>query len=141
MTLSLWVEAGIFSVAFLLLLGLIIAGMNIDYNKNYDTSFGMSSNINQTTALYVGLEDTMQAGINNGEAQNSALGISVPSTWAIIKSAGGITWSIINGGWIENSVALMNMGVAGSILASAFRVLWILSIGFIIITILFKVRP
>jgi len=129
-----WTEGILFSVLFVLILGIVIAGMNVSYGESY--SIGL--NTNATQEAFTQYQDTIDAQIGSGDADfTSASGLTLKSSWGIIKSGTSIIWSFLTGGWIEIIVGYMNLPPE---VALIFRILYFLSIGFIILKILFKVK-
>jgi len=133
-SLSGWTEGILFSVLFVLLLGIVISGMNAGYSKSYDVGL----NTNSTQQAFEDYQSTLDTQIGSGEADfTSSSGLTLKSSWGIIKSGTGIIWSFLTGGWIETIVGYMR---APPVLALIFRILYFLSIGFIVLKILFKVK-
>ena len=129
-----WTEGILFSVLFVLILGIVIAGMNASYGEIY--SIGL--NTNATEQAFIQYQDTLKSQVGTGEADfSSSSGLTLKSSWGIIKSGTSIIWSFLTGGWIEIIVGYMNLPPE---VALIFRILYVLSIGFIILKILFKVK-
>lgn len=131
-----WTEGILLSVLFVLALTSVIGGMNGLYGGNYDGSLGLdSTGIQEDFNTY---QTTLQTTTEGQATFGSVDGLSLSTSWKLIKATGDIIWSFTTGGWTENVVSLMQLP---SYFAIIFRMLWFISIGFIIITILFKVRP
>ena len=129
-----WTEGILLSVLFVMVLGIVFAGLNSSYGESYD--IGLSTNATQEA--FENYQDTLDAQIGSGEADfTSSSGLTLKSSWGIIKSGTGIIWSFLTGGWIETTV--MYMGAPPE-LALIMRILYFLSIGFIVLKILFKVK-
>ena len=130
-----WIETAGFSILFILALVVIIAQMNEKYGQNNDASFGLNSSM----AGLKEYQDTLQKNIQEGEASTSTItGISLSSSWAMIKGGIGMTWGFITGKWIEIAVALVKLPM---IVAQILRILFIISIGLIAIKLIMKVTP
>lgn len=136
MTFGLWTEVILFSIAFVIILGAIVADMDDKFGQSHDASFGLTTN--DTLSALVGTQSTLQTGVNEGQVTNNNLGLSVSTSWNVIKSIGTITWNFITGGWIEKTVAMAQLP---TIVGVVLRVLYFISIGFIILKLLFKVNP
>jgi len=141
-SLSGWTEVGIGVIIIMTCLIIIIAGsngMNKLYGKNNDGTFGITTN---TTKYYLDqYQDSLEKGAK-GEAESSEItGISVPKAWLIITAGLSIVWDMVSGAWITNSIGLLNLGGAGDVLAWGLRLLFVFSVGFTVIKILFKVKP
>lgn len=138
-SLSGWVEASIFFLLFIVAAGSIFTGMNDLYPNESLTlteSANASSEINEYTSLSTSVESLFTKGdIFLGGDE----GVSLESSWGIIKNIVDLIWQkIITGGWIEIFVEWMMLP---AYVAVALRLLWFLSIGLIIIALIFKVRP
>ena len=135
-SLSGWIEAILLSLTFVLILGLIVTNFNGLYNKNNQIGLGTNS----TSSAFVRYQDTAGDQILGGEVDfNSASGITLASSWGITKEVFNIVGTFLTGGWIENVFEMINLGEAGQIWAKYLRILWILSLIFAILYILFKV--
>lgn len=138
-SLSGWTEAGVGIIVFLLCLGIIVVGLNVEYSKNYDSTFGITSN--STQASLEDYQQTLETGLE-GEAETNAInGINIVSSWGVIRSGLYLVMDMVTGGWIQNAISLLNWGSAGDFLGWGLRLLFIFSIAFIFIKILFKVKP
>lgn len=138
-SLSGWTEGAVGVMLFLICVGIIIVAMNAQYGQNYDSTFGMSSDT--TKQAFNDYQGKLQQGLEGEASTNAVSGVSVVSSWGIVKAGISMMWDFLNGQWIRNSVALLNLGDAGVALAWALSLLYIFSIGFILIKILFKVKP
>lgn len=135
-SLSGWMEGILLSLAFVLVLGLVVTNFNGLYDK--DNQIGLGTN--STANALIGYQDTAGGLITGGEADfDSGSGITLRSSWGITKEAFSIVGSFLTGGWIEQVVYMINLGEAGQIWAKYLRVLWVLSLIFAILYILFKV--
>lgn len=130
-----WIEAILFSLLFVIILGTIIVGMNTKYNKNYDSTMGLGTN--DTLTQLTGLQDSFSTATSEGEASNNAFsGISLSTSWQLIKNIVSISWNFISGAWIIKTVQMAGLPI---ILGLILRMLYFFSIGFILIKLLFKV--
>jgi len=134
-TMSSWTEGILFSLLIVLILGIVVGGFNVMYGE--DNQLGLGGNT--TESAFADYQGTLESEIRGGEAEfDSTSGMTLKSSWGIIKSATGIIWDFLTGGWIETIVMYMKLP---SEVALVFRILYFLSIGFIILKILFKVKP
>lgn len=136
-SLSSWTEVALFLVLLMGIIGIIVFNMNSMYNQNNDASFGIATN--ETQALYVGYISTMEEQLGSGEANTgSGTELTLSNIWAITKGVLNLTWSFLTGTWITKAVALMKMP---DIVGFIFRALYIITIIFILIKLILKVKP
>lgn len=130
-----WTEGILLSVLLVVAFGIIIGGMNVKYDKNNQIGLGG----NTTESAFINYQSTLEREIGGGEVEFTAgEGLTLKSSWTVIKSGISIIWSFLTGGWIETIVMYLKLSSA---VALTFRILYFLSIGYIILTILFKVKP
>lgn len=138
-SLSGWTEAAIGIGLVVAAIGVIIFSMNVEYGQSYDPTFNISTDATQQ--LLQDYQGTLETGID-GEAQSSAQGgINVVTSWSIIKAGLSMVWSFVTGGFVDNTIGLLPLGNLHTPVSLAFRLLFIFSIGFILIKILFKIKP
>lgn len=132
-----WTEGIILTLAFLAVLTIVVADMNVKYDKNYD--IGINSG-NTTEQLFIQYQNTSQTQIQGGEVEFDAVnGISLKSSYGLTKDAISIVWGFLSGGFIEDIINKWNLGEAGTILAVSIRILWFLSLVFALLYALFKI--
>lgn len=132
-----WTEAILLSMLFLFGFASVIGGMNEKYHESYDPSLGLSTT--EVQAAFNTYQNTLQTTTNTGQASfESVNGLSLSTSWQLLKATGDLVWGVISGGWTEKLVYAIGLP---AYVALIFRILWFISIGFILITILFKVRP
>lgn len=130
-------EGIILSLVFVAILSIVVGSFNSYYGKNHDIGFNDDSN---ATNLFINYNEVAQTQIQGGEAQFDALqGISVKSSWGLAKDVISVTWAFISGNWIEKTINAWGLGEVGTLLAKSIRILYILSLIFAILYILFKV--
>lgn len=133
---SAWTEGILLSIAVVIIFGIIVAGFNNMYDKEYTVPIGD----NNATRDFVDYIDSGTSEIQGGEADTqSDAGITLKSSWGITKQIYSIVGSFLSGGWIENVFNLMNLGESGQVYAKYLRILYVLSLIFAILYILFKV--
>ena len=126
-------------ILIMLCLGIIVAYGNISYNQNNDPTFMMSSNA--SLEKFKAYQGTLEEGMK-GEASTSLIsGISLSSSWNMVRYGLSVVFDFVTGGWIQNAVGLLGFGEAGIYLALILRLAFVFSIGFILLKILFKVKP
>lgn len=138
-SLSTWSEAGIGIVLFLLAFGIVIVNMNVMYHQSNDASLGM----NATGAFggWTSYQSTIESGMQGEASTNAITGVSLGTTWGMIKGGLSIAFSFVTGGWIEAVIGLLGWGLMGTYLALALRLLFVLSLGFILLRLILKVNP
>jgi hypothetical protein len=137
-SLASWAEVALFTTLFMLLFISLIAFMNVTYDGSYDGSFGLSTSISTTQGELSDYQDTLQQNVKSGQATSSGEGISLTTTWNIITGGLNIMWTFLTGGFIEQVVGLLRLpAIVGTIL----RILFVLSIGFILIKLILKINP
>lgn len=133
-----WTEGILLSIALVLVLGVIVTNMNGLYGQNKEIGLGT----NTTANSFINYQDTASGQIVGGTASfDSVNGITLSSSWGILKEAFSVVAGVITGGWIEQIFAYTSLGESGQIIASYLRVLWFLALVFAILYILFKVKP
>jgi len=134
-SLSGWVEGILLSLLVVILLGIFIGGGNSLYGTNHQIGLGG----NTTEQSFVDYQSSLENEVTQGEAEfTSDQGLTLKSSWSILKSLGGIIWDFLTGGWIESVVSYMKLPIE---VALIFRILYFISIGLIILYLLFKVKP
>lgn len=136
--LSGWTEAVLFSLAFITILGIIVGGYNVMYNKNNDVGFSDST----TSQLFVNYTQTAKTRAEGGDVNlNSINGITLKTSYGIITDVLNICWTFISGGFIEKIASNLQVGASGMVLAFYLRVLFVISLIFALLAILFRVQP
>jgi len=137
-----WTEGIIFSLLFVIIFGGVIANLNRDYGQDNQLMLGGGSNLTDLAGNYSGrfgnYHDTSAEQIEGGEVEFTSEGLTLKSTWGLIKGVVQLLWDIIAGGWIRSLVLMMKMPV---IIADLFQILYILSLVFVIVKIFMKVKP
>jgi len=138
-SLSGWTEIAIGVIIFLGILAIVIVRMNSLYSETYNPTFNIVTN--ETLNSLKGYQGTLESGVAGETAVNIDTGISLSTLGNIIISAVTIMWGVVTGSWIENIIGLLHFGQAGTLLALGLRILFVFSIGFIIIRLILKVKP
>ena len=133
-----WTEGILLTLAFVAVFGLIITSMNIQYGKSYNPNFNDDSDAEQ---LFITYQDTAREQIEGGEvAFDATRGITLKSSYGIMKDAINVVWGFLSGGFIERLAIAWNFGAAGLIIARALRIIWFLGIVFALLYALFKIK-
>jgi hypothetical protein len=133
-----WTEVALMVTLFALLFIALIANMNVDYNKNIDGTMGLTGLASTTQNNISDYQSTLQQSVASGQATSSGLGVSLTTTWSIISSGCSIMWSFLTGGWIEQLVGLAKLP---TIVGTFLRIIFVLSIGFIVLKLVLKLKP
>jgi hypothetical protein len=125
-------------ILVLLCLIIVVANLNVQYGQNNDPTFGISTN--STLDNFKDYQGTIETGMQGEASTNQISGISLSSSWGIIKTGLSLVFGFVTGQWIQNAAALLHLGSAGMALALILRLLFIFAIGFILLRILFKIN-
>lgn len=129
-----WIEGIAFSIIIVIALGLVFTDMNEIHSKNYTLGLSVSDQIQKLTNL----QSQTQNKTVEGEATFGAdSGITLTSSWDMVVTAFTIIGQVLGGSWI---MSLSNYMMMPPMVGMIIRTLWLLSLVFIIIKILFKVR-
>jgi hypothetical protein len=126
-------------VLFMGALIIIVTQMNTQYSQSNDPTFGIASE--STLNEFAGFQGSVQTGLEGEATTDQIEGVSLKSSWGMIKASGNLVFNFITGQWIYNGIKLMNLGEVGVKLATVLRILFVLAVAFIIMTILFKIKP
>lgn len=127
-------EGILLSILLVLMLGIVISGMNYLYSKDYDLGLGTNTSYNE----FVNSQDSLSNQVSGGEATFTNDGLTLTSSWAIIKTVVSIIWDFITGGWIETIVSYIGIPIQ---VALVFRMLYFIALIFGLIYIWFRVFP
>lgn len=132
-----WTEGILLTLAFIAVLGVVVAGFNLEYGKTHSLGFSDDT----TEQLFIDYQDTADSQITGGEVEFDAdEGITLKSSYGLATDAISIVWSFLSGGFIEEAISSWNVGAAGTIFAKAIRVIWFLSLVFALLYALFKIK-
>lgn len=135
-----WVEGIVLSLLLVAMVGIIITDMNHLYGKTSNPVLeGLGLKSNESKNLFTGYQTTLQSEVTTGEAEfDASQGLTLKSSWGILKNIADIVWKFIGGGWIE--IITTDWIGLDPVFGSMFRVLYFISIGLIILYLLFKVE-
>jgi len=131
-----WTEGMVFSILFVIIFGgVVIFGMNDLHSGGYAIEGLNTSTIESNFESY---QESSKASIEAGEASFlGTVGLVLKSSWDIISSLFTMLMFFVGGGWIETVVSYMQLP---EVLGWALRGLYLVTLGFIILRILFKDR-
>lgn len=132
-------EAVIGIILFLGILAIIIVAMNVKYGQTYDATIGLGTNDTKTS--FEKYQETLQTGLGSDASTSAISGVNVIGSWGMIQAGLSMALNFVTGGFIQNAIGLLRLGNAGVYLGWAFRLLFIFGIAFIMIKILFKIKP
>lgn len=138
-SLSGWTEGALGILLLVFAFGLVVASLNVDYGKNFDGTLGMTTNT--TYNDLVAYQATTEQGMQGEATTNAFTGISLGTTWGMIKAGLTIGFNFVTGGWIENAVGLLRFGAIGTYLGLILRLAFVTSMAFILLKLILKVRP
>lgn len=134
-TFSGWTEGILFSILFMFALATIMVELNNKYSKTYDPTFGLDTNTTYTNII--NYQNDLQNATASGDMSGTGLGMTLTTSWGVIKLIGAVIWSFFTGGWVEKTATLVGLPLYVGVV---LRVLYFISIGFIIMRMLFKVK-
>lgn len=136
-SLSGWTEGILFSVLFVFILTGVITSFNLDYGGS-NALTGL--NTNNTFQAFSDYQSSSETQIAEGEAQFSQNeGLSVTSSWGVIKAGVDVIWNFLTGNWIE--VITTDYMQLDDKVGFTLRILYFISLVFIILAILFRRKP
>ena len=126
-----WAEVILLLFCTVNVYGLIIADLNNNYGQNNVVPFTDSAGVE---GLFISYQNTSQTGVIGGDVDFSAeQGLTLKSSFSLIKNALTIIWSFISGGGIEEIINSFGLGLPGAALAKALRVLYFLGLVWFVI--------
>lgn len=133
-----WTETILFSLVFVTIFGIVIAGMNGAFHKSFDIPI-------VDNGTQKALEDYMPSAkdkINEGRVKfDSASGVTLESSFGLVKELVNIIWDFLTGSWINDIIEMLHLGPAGQRIAIILRILYFISMVLIVLYLLFKVKP
>lgn len=129
-----WMEVIIFSLIAVIAVGMIFTDMNTTFSQNYNTGLPTDAMITQITNL----QDNIQNKTVGGSASfGSVWGLTLSTSWEMIVTIFSVTGYFVGGSWISTIGGYL---LWPSIVVLLIRTLYLLSLAFIILKILFRVR-
>lgn len=131
-------EGILLSMLFIVLLGVVLASLNVTYDKDF--SVGLETD---SLTEFSKMIETGQGQVSEGEVVESSSdsGLSLKTSWALAKGIFETLWEFISGQWIINLVqnVLKLPGVAGITTALVLRLLFLSTLIWAILKLFFKV--
>lgn len=135
-TLQGWSEGIIFVLLFVIVFGVVVFEMNKLYSEDHDIAGLDTGGIEDALEGY---QEGMEEKYRTGEASVIEQGwIIIKSGWDIIFSTMRLIWFFVGGGWIE-TICTDYMKLP-DVVAPILRIMYFLSVGFIVLRVLFKVK-
>lgn len=129
-----WIEGILMSVVVVIAFGLVLSDLNQIHSQSYNIGLGTDTTINAITNL----QSTIQNKTVTGEAKfGSVAGITLSSSWDMIVTVFAVVGDFLGGNWITTILGYMHIP---STISLIIRILFWMSLAFIIMKILFKVR-
>ena len=137
-SISTWVEALLFSFAFVLIVGITLVDMNHNYNQSYNATL-LESEAGSSNSLFVEYNKNAY-NESGGEVTNIGFyGYTLKNGFGIFLDLFRTVWGLINGGWILNVFHYIGGGEEMTIIASFLQILWMVSLVGAILYAIFKV--
>ena len=132
---STWTTGILLILLFVVILSTaILSPMNTTYSENYSTGIDTSSLDDFEAA-----RQATDAKISNSTVVQTDQGLSLTETWSITKIVYNAVTSFLTGGFIDN--LLTNVMGLPAIVGTVFRILFLMSLIFIIVYLFMKVKP
>lgn len=136
-TFNFWIEVIIFVALFLVVVGVIGIDMNNRYDKDYDLTFGL--NLTSSIDSLDTFRGDLVNSTNEGQSEITDYGVlklrTVPS---ILLSSLNIIWVFVSGSFIYALVMNMQLGAYGQPLAIFFQMLYVITIGFLLLKLVLR---
>lgn len=133
-SLSGWTGGILFVIMFMGILTSIVIQMNVDYGQDYTTGLG----VNESRQAFADTTKSSVDEIKGGEAEFiSDQGLTLSSSWGIIKSLLSVIWGFITGSFITTAFGYMMLPAEVGLI---MRLLYTVTLVFIVLKILFRVK-
>jgi hypothetical protein len=135
-----WTEGIILLLVVITMSVYIIAGMNGLYGKSSNPVLeGLGGITDDTEQDFINYQSTANNELSSGEATFDATsGLTLTSSWGLLKTIGTAIWNFITGNWIK--VVVIEWIGLPSFFALMFQALYFISIVLILLYLLFKVE-
>jgi len=137
-TISTWIEGIVLTLTFVLIIVILVVELDNTYNMNYAPGIGGIVD-NSTIESFKAFRTTSQNQMNSSNVVSNLIGINIVSSYDIFKGAIGIIWNFLSGGFIDNIINYLTLGASGVALATAFKIIWFLTIVWAGLYVFFKV--
>jgi len=134
-----WVEGIGMMILFVIIFGVVVAGMNLLYSEDHNIE-GLDTDSYQ--AALQTYESSQEEKLKGGEVDfESNNPISLKTSWDIVMSTLTLVWNFITGSWIQTIlVSYLKLGTIGITIAIILRGLLFVAVGFIVLRIIFRVK-
>jgi len=133
-----WVEVILIVVLFLGVFTGVVNEMNRMYGVDFDLG-GISDTYNATDLAMTNYVDSSTDKILEGEPETSSDGLTLKTSWGIMTGISSVVWNFFSGGFIER--ILVDWIKLPSEVGRTVRILFVLSIIFAVIALLFRRKP
>lgn len=131
-----WTEGILLTLAAVVVMGIIVGNFNDLYNQNNELPFVD----NTTQAKFVEFQGNSSQQILGGEvAFDASTGLTLKSSYSILKGLLSILWDFISGNFIPKIAEAWGVGDAGMTFAVVLQILYFLSIVGAVLFAAFKV--
>ncbi len=131
-----WTEGVLLLLVFMASGIIIVGGFNSLYEKNNDIGLMPNNTYEEFTSLIGSSTEEIE-----GSEVEFDQGLNVFSSWGIIKAVAVVIWNFLSGNMLVNLIGnFVVLGESGRWLALVLRVLFMISVIYIILKILFKVK-
>lgn len=135
-TMQNWTEGIVIMILFVVIFGVVIAGMNVQYNKS-NKIIGLDTSGYEDT--FKNYNDNIKEKTTGGEASFlGSVGLVLGTSWDMIKTTFGLIGNFISGRWLR-TIVVDYMKLPEEI-GFWIQTLYLMSLGFIILKILFKIK-
>jgi len=132
-----WTEIAFVVILFIGVFTAVISEMNELYDTDY--TLGIANTVNGTQVNLENQIDTGSDDILKGEAETSSDGLTLKSSWKILRGMGDTLWTFISGGFI--SIIIVDWMQLPDAVAVTLISLWLFSILLAFIMLLFRRKP
>ena len=130
-----WLEVIVLSVAIVVLFSSIFSGMNTLHSKDYNLGLGTKSTVDALEKMQSQVQEKIQGG---QVSFLGYLGMSLTTAWDMTLGLVSLIWNFITGGWLE--IILIDYLYLPAEVTMLIRLLWFISLVFVIYKIIFRVN-
>ena len=139
-TFAIWFEIILFSLLFVLVLGIISSNLNSIHGTNNDLTFGIATS--DTLQDMKDLQTSLNTAQTEGQSSITTLGFFMVTTLPrMIMLTLSTTLKFIGGGWISKLAEIMNLGEYATPIVVILTILYWMMIIFILIKIITRINP
>lgn len=138
-TFAIWIELVLFIIVMIGALTFIGLDLNDRYSQNHDLTLGLNVS-NQLSSLNDFKKDAVNDSLQ-GQSSLSDYGImKLLTTPKILMQTLSILWSFVDGSFITTVVNAMQLGAIGSTIAVVFRILYVITLVFIVLKLVLRIN-